>query len=124
MYVRTRPGKKRNMSEQNKCVQVNAPDNGNVISHRYCYCRVSTYTHTHAGFLCSSGHCNAFRCCKVILLAFPETLQQFFIDSLIGLNGSMMLMYLCVFDEFVLIGVCFRSGLSVSMARERVQLWF
>lgn len=123
MSVRTRPSKKRNMSEQNKCVQVNAADNRNVISHRYCYCHVSTNTHS-AGFLGSSGHCNAFRCCKVILLAFPETLQQFLIDSLIGLNGSMVLMYLCVFDEFVLIGVCFRSGLSVSMARERVQLWF
>lgn len=83
-----------------------------------------THTHTHTGFLCSSGHCNAFRCCKVILLDFPETLQQFFIDSLIGLNGSMVLMYLCVFDEFVLIGVCIRSGLSVSMPRERVQWWF
>lgn len=31
---------------------------------------------------------------------------------------------ICVFDEFVLIVVCFRSSLSVSMVRERVQLWF
>lgn len=61
---------------------------------------------------------------RLFFIAFPETLQQFFIDSLIGLNGSMVLMYLCIFDEFVLIGVCFRSGLSVSMQRERVQLLF
>lgn len=36
----------------------------------------------------------------------------------------MVLMYLCVFDEFVLIGVCFGSGLSVSVVSERVKLWF